>query len=349
MKKIGLRGARTKRLPSVRGEAVNLSMEEAVKTGFFSEENRLPLVMQPQLDAVDLPAWVQLKLGFIEEALSRYGGILFRGFDVYTQEEFERLVRLIVPVPMHYMEGATPRTQLSETVYTSTEFPASQQIAPHNELSYAPVWPGKILFFCQTPSDSGGETIITDVRKVYRRLSPEIIERFREKNWMLHRNYGNGLSLSWQQVFRTSSRAEFERYCRQAGIECEWVDANHLRTRQVRPALARHPRTGEVVWFNHLAFWHVTSLADEVRESMLTVFREIDLPYNTYYGDGSPVEPAVVEEIRAAYREETIAFPWRKGDVLLLDNMLVAHGRNPFSGPRRVLVSMGEPCGDRGF
>ncbi|HEY0386700.1 MAG TPA: TauD/TfdA family dioxygenase, partial [Pyrinomonadaceae bacterium] len=94
--------------------------------------------------------------------------------------------------------------------------------------------------------------------------------------------------------------------------------------------------------FNHLAFYHISSLSPEVRESLLSQFAESDLPFNTYYGDGSTIEERVVEEIREAYRQEVVEFPWQEGDILLVDNMLVAHGRKPFTGPRRILVTMGE-------
>ena len=166
---------------------------------------------------------------------------------------------------------------------------------------------------------------------------------------MLVRNFGEGMSLPWQTSFHTDDRREVERYCESADIEYEWKPGGGLRTRQVRPALARHPRTREAVWFNHVAFWHVSSLEPHVREGMEAAFSREDLPYNTYYGDGAEIEDSVVEEIREAYARETVEFPWAAGDVLMLDNMLVAHGRNPFAGERRVLAAMGEPCGDRGL
>jgi alpha-ketoglutarate-dependent taurine dioxygenase len=138
-----------------------------------------------------------------------------------------------------------------------------------------------------------------------------------------------------------------ESYCRESRIECEWKGADRLRTRQVRPAVRVHPRTGEPVWFNHLAFWHVSSLEPRLREVFLGEFGQEELPYNTYYGDGTPVEDSAIEEVRNAYREETVAFPWQKGDLLMLDNMLVAHGRHPFSGARKILTAMGEPYSDQ--
>jgi alpha-ketoglutarate-dependent taurine dioxygenase len=180
------------------------------------------------------------------------------------------------------------------------------------------------------------------VRKVFERISPRIRERFIEKGWTLARNFGDGLGLQWQDSFNTADRAEVEDYCRRARISFEWRDRNRLRTSQVRQAVIRHPATKELSWFNHIAFYHISSLSRELRESLLSQFAESELPFNTYYGDGSPIEDSVIEEIREAYSAETIEFRWQEGDMLLLDNMLVGHGRKPFSGARKILVAMGD-------
>jgi len=134
-----------------------------------------------------------------------------------------------------------------------------------------------------------------------------------------------------------------EAYCRSNAIEVEWKDGDRLRTRQVRPVMARHPRTREMVWFNHATFFHVSTLEPSLRDLFLIGFDEEELPNNTYYGDGSPIEPSVLDELRQAYRQEMVAFPWQKGDILMLDNMLTSHGRAPFVGPRKVVVGMAEP------
>jgi alpha-ketoglutarate-dependent taurine dioxygenase len=98
-----------------------------------------------------------------------------------------------------------------------------------------------------------------------------------------------------------------------------------------------------MVWFNHGTFFHVSTLDPETRLALLAQVGEADLPNNTYYGDGSPIEPEVLDHLREAYRRETVSFPWEAGDVLMVDNMLVAHGRSPFAGPRQILVGMSHP------
>ena len=104
-----------------------------------------------------------------------------------------------------------------------------------------------------------------------------------------------------------------------------------------------NPETGEAVWFNHIAFWHISSLDPKTRGMLVRDFKEDGVPYNTYYGDGSPIEDSVVDELRKAYDSETIKFKWQKGDLLYMDNMLVSHGRSPYSGPRKIIVGMGNP------
>ena len=325
-------------------QPIRASLDGLVETCFLEPERCLPLVVKPHLVELGLAAWARDNAEFIKRNLSQHGGILFRGFAVKTQADFEQFLETVCPRLMSYMEGATPRTKLSEKVYTSTEFPPDHSIALHNELTYVTTFPMKIWFFCMRPAEQGGATPIGDVRRVFQRVSPEIKDRFLKKGgWMLVRNYGKGFGPSWKTTYHALERDDAEEYFGAAGIEFEWRDGERLRTRQVRPATATHPGTGEQVWFNHVAFWHVSSLEPKIRQMLLAEFKEEDLPYNTYYGDGSPIEDLVIEELREAYRQETVIFDWQEGDILMLDNMLVAHGRMPFAGPRRVLVAMGEP------
>jgi hypothetical protein len=201
----------------------------------------------------------------------------------------------------------------------------------------------RIWFCCLQRAPEGGNTPIADSRRIFQRIDPEIRRRFSEKQVMYVRNYGDGLGLPWQQVFQTTNKAEVEQHCRAESINCEWRSENRLRTWQVRPAMRRHPQTSELVWFNHAVFFHFSSLEESARASILSVLDESDVPFNTFYGDGSPIEDSVLEEIRNAYEEEKITFDWKEEDVLMLDNMLSSHGREAYKGPRRTVVAMAEP------
>jgi alpha-ketoglutarate-dependent taurine dioxygenase len=327
----------------IRPKSINLSPRELVELDFLEPGQTLPLVIRPKQKEVDLFSWARAHHEFIEDNLLKHGGILFRGFAAKTQAHFEQFLQAISLPLMEYMEGATPRKRLGDKVYTSTEFPPERSISIHNELCYVVTWPMKILFFCAVAPAKGGETPIGNVRKVWQRLKPETRARFAETGWLLLRNFGAGFGLPWQNSYHVSDKAALEEYFRNAHISYEWLDDNHLRTRQVRPAIATHPQTGETVWFNHIGFWHESNLDPDLRRLFLAEWSETGLPFNTYYGDGAKIEASVISELRQAYDAETIAFPWEQGDILLLDNMLTAHGRNPFEGERKILTAMGEP------
>ena len=201
----------------------------------------------------------------------------------------------------------------------------------------------KIWFFCVQPAYQGGRTPIADSRRIFSRLPPRVIDKFVQKQVMYVRNYGDGLGLSWQEAFQTEEKCVVEEHCRRDAIEFEWKDQNHLRTKQIRPAVRTHPRTGDTIWFNHAVFFNVHSLDAAARASLRAGSDDFHLPFNTFYGDGTPIEPSVVEQIYEVYRAEQVAFDWQTGDILMLDNMLVAHGREPFVAPREIAVAMAEP------
>jgi alpha-ketoglutarate-dependent taurine dioxygenase len=318
-----------------------------VATGFavrplLSGEGRLPLLVEATDPDTRLLAVFDEISELVDEHLQRDGGILFRGFSLEGAEQFREFAASFGHPLLNYEFGSTPRSSVTQGVYTSTEYPAHQSIPLHNEQAYSRDWPMKIWFYSMIAAQSGGETPIADSREVYRRMPVHIRERFVSKGLMYVRNFGNGLDVAWEQVFNTKDRAVAEAYCRAHGIVCEWKDDGELRTRQTCQAVARHPRTGEMVWFNQAHLFHISNLQPEVRESLLDIVDEEDLPRNVYYGDGSPIEDEILEEIRGVLDQCMIRFPWQEGDVLMLDNMLAAHARAPFEGKRKVIVAMAE-------
>ena len=302
-------------------------------------DTRLPVVVSPT-EKHSLAEYRDV----VEQVVSRHlltaGGLLFRGFPIESTSDFETLVKMISPDLASYEFGSTPRSQVHNQIYTSTEYPPHQHIPLHNEQAYTTEWPMKIWFYCAQASPEGGYTPIADSREVYRHIPIRIRERFIEKGVMYVRNYGNGLDVPWNKVFNTMDRRAVERYCRSAGIEYEWKADGELRTSQVCQAVAVHPLTGETVWFNQAHLFHVSNLEPAVKEALLSFVDEKDLPRQALYGDGTPIETAVLDEIRDVYQCHAVQFPWRNGDVLMLDNMLAAHGRTPFKGPRKILVAM---------
>ena len=333
-----------KKLGSIGRRSVHISQAELVSMEPLAPDTLLPLVITPATDHVDLNAWAKANQEQITTQLMKHGGLLLRGFHIPTIQDFQAFMQTLAPDLLDYTYRSTPRSQVEGQIYTSTEYPADQSIPMHNEMSYTTSWPMKIWFYCVTPAEQGGETPLADSRRVYQRLDPALRERFAAKGVMYVRNYGQGIDLSWQNVFQTDDKQAVEQFCQEHGIDFVWTGEDQLRTKQVCQAVAQHPTTGETVWFNQAHLFHVTSLPEQIRTMLLAEFTEEDLPRNTYYGDGTPIEAAALEEIRRAYAEESVQFPWQQGDIVMLDNMLVAHGRGPFSGQRKIVVGMAEAC-----
>jgi alpha-ketoglutarate-dependent taurine dioxygenase len=338
---------RKPQLPEVKRQIVNFAPEASIKMSPVLAGAHLPIEIRPAVDGFDLIAWCKRNKQYLEEILLTYKAVLFRCCRIDTVDIFNMFVTALYGEDlMEYKDRSTPRRELAQNVYTSTIYPSEQRIALHNEGTYWIKWPLKLIFCCIIEPTEGGETPIADSARIYTRIPASIREKFAQKKILYVRNYNDGFGLTWQDTFQTEDRSVVEKYCYQNNIEFEWKSRGRLRTSQVRPAIGQHPKTGEKVWFNHAAFFHVSSLDPAIRDELTREFREEDLPYNTYYGDGSQIESEVLKVVRNAYQEETIQFPWRKGDVMILENMLVSHGRSPYSGQREILAAMAEPFGE---
>lgn len=308
--------------------------ERVVPTGSHS----LPYEVRPATD-IDLALWARDDVSTVDNWLHVHGAVLFRGFGV-DLERFAAVAAALSGPALPYRERSTPRTEVAEGVYTSTEYPPDQPIALHNENAYQRCFPARLVFGCLTPPASGGATPLADCRKVLSRIDPAVVETFRRKRVRYTRHFHEGVGLSWREVFGEPDPGGVDEYCAAHDITPHWRDGR-LHTEQVRPAMAWHPSTGEQTWFNHVNLFHPSALAEPVRQALVAQYGADRLPIDVRYGDGSAIENDALASIRAAYAAETVAVPWREGDVMLVDNVLVAHGREPYEGPRRVVVSMG--------
>lgn len=320
-------------------QAVQATNASLIKTGFLKEGDRFPLVVEPAISDVNLTEWVKNNNDFIEESLLKYGAILFRNFNIRTVEQFVELCKAVHPEFVEYSEPSTPRWEYQDKVYVSSLYPNYQVIHLHSELSYTYKWPMKGMFFCKKAAEKGGETPIADNREILAKLHPEVKRKFIEKQVMYSRNYGDGLLVPWQKVFKTDKKSEVEAYVREnQPMTCEWKDGDRLRTTQIRPAVQYHPKTGDMVWFNQAYIFHTYSLGADVRDRLLEQYTPEELPVHAFYGDGTPIEDWELDEIFKTLDECAYAFKWQEGDVMLVDNMLMSHGRNTFEGEREVAV-----------
>src|SRR5438046_4116182 len=212
----------------------------------------------------------------------------------------------------------------------------------HHELSYAIEPPGLMLFACLVAATGGGETPVADSPNVLNALPSELIERFERVGWLLIRNYNNEIGESIAEAFGTDDRRAVESYCRATAIKFVSQPYGALRTWQRRSAVVHHPRTGQRCWFNQIAFLNEWTIDPEVREYLVDSYGKDGLPFNTRFGNGDAIGADVVQLINEVYEANTARERWQAGDLMLVDNVRTAHGREPFEGPREVLVAMAD-------
>ncbi|NOU49091.1 TauD/TfdA family dioxygenase [Pseudoalteromonas sp. JBTF-M23] len=284
-------------------------------------------------------AWIKNHIDEVNQWVNQDGFALLRGLNIVSSNQFSSILETIFGEPLsQYMYRSSPRTALKNNIYTTTEYHCEQVILQHNENAYSNKWPMRMGFFCVIPAKSGGDTPLADSREVYKNIPLEIREKFERLGVMYVRNYGD-IDLPWQEVFQTDSKCEVEAYCDANEIEYQWYE-NRLQTRQRRPAVAKHPQTGEKVWFNQAHLFHASSIDGQTSDLMRTSIGEGKLPRNAFYGDGSVIADEDIHVINQVYKDLTFSYPWQRNDILLLDNMLFTHGRQAYSGVRKVLVGM---------
>jgi alpha-ketoglutarate-dependent taurine dioxygenase len=299
-----------------------------------------PAVIEQNGHDTDLVTWLEGAKETIPELL-RSGAVLFRGFSLRSATEFEAAARVICP-RLYAQYGDLPKENEGSAVYRSTPYPSSRAILFHNESSHQSTWPLKQFFFCVQAAQSGGETPIVDCRRVLGHLPADVRERFRSLGLRYVRNFVPGFDVSWSDFFKTSDRKLIEERCHQEGASCKWRSDGGLQVVQQCAAVLKHPYTREDIFFNQIQLHHPFYLDQALRMSLATLFAPGDEPRNVFYGNGARIDEETTAVIADIYAQLQVQFRWRTGDLLLLDNMLVAHARNPYVGPRKILVAMGE-------
>ncbi|AZG15470.1 condensation domain-containing protein [Cupriavidus pauculus] len=312
-----------------------------VRTSFLSPGQTFPIVIEPASPDLDPVAWALAHRDEIEATLCRHGGILLRGFGLRTPQEFEAFAESIEP-GLYGAYGDLPKKEGGRNTYRSTPYPEREMILYHNESAHLSRWPRKQWFFCELPSPVGGATPIVDCREMYRRLPADLAAQFEARGLRYVRTFNDKLDVSWRDFFKTDDRAEVEARLRASGTDFAWLDADTLQTRERCPAVIAHPVTGERSFFNQVQLHHTACLDPEVRRDLLEIVGADRMPRQVTFGDGSPIGDDVMALLGALYEACAVRFDWRQGDVAMLDNMLAAHARDPFEGPRKIVVAMGD-------
>jgi len=289
----------------------------------------------------DAPRWAADHRDALRAAVVEHGSLLVRGLGLRDAAETDAVFRQLGSL-MTEREAFAPRRIRAHGVYSATKWPPTQPMCMHHELSYALHFPSLMLFACLIAPTAGGATPVADSPEVLRALPTELVERFERVGWLLIRNYNDGIGASVAEAFGTDSRPAVESYCRANAIEFEWRPDGALRTWQRRGAILVHRPTGRRCWFNQIAFLNEWTMDPEVREYLVDLYGGDGLPFNTRFGDGDPIREDVVQTINQVYEAHTVREPWQAGDLMLVDNVRTAHGREPFEGPRDVLVAMAD-------
>ncbi|MEM9243775.1 MAG: TauD/TfdA family dioxygenase [Pseudomonadota bacterium] len=298
-------------------------------------------VVSPSNSAEKPEAWLSNSRSACERLLHDYGAVLLRGFDIHALSEFNRFALAYSPNLLEYTNRSTPRTKLGGHVYTSTEYPKERVIPQHSENSYTNHWPSALLFFSVLVAETGGETPLARTDHILQQLDKSLVERFERHNLLYVRNYHPHIDLSWQEVFQTEEKSEVEQFCHNNHIEYEWLkDGQQLRTRQCVQSTIVHPKTGEKVWFNQANLFHASAIGEQDNALLIEALGEENLPRQVYFGNGEPISPDDIAEINRVIEAEKCAFPWQKSDLLIVDNLLMTHGRHAYTGNRKVVVAM---------
>ena len=253
------------------------------------------------------------------------------------------MVRVLTPNLLNYKGGDTPRTKVSNAVYTSTELPPHVKIPMHHEMSYSNTYPSFIYFCCIKPAEEGGETPLLDSRELYKLLSKDLIDRFKTNRLAyitnLHEKFG--LGKTWSEYFEVESKEILNKFLEEKKVEHTWKKGNILSFKEIVQPIMKHPVTHEFVFFSQADQWHPSHLSVEDYMDLLEFMDEEDFYHNCKYGDGVAIDTKDLDEIRSCTNRLLKKFLWRRGDFLIVDNLLVMHGRMPFSGTRKILVAMG--------
>jgi alpha-ketoglutarate-dependent taurine dioxygenase len=317
-----------------------MTLSAAVSTLHAELEPGKPPLLRVE-SSVDAARWAAEHREALRAFVVEHGSLLVRGLGLRDAAQAEAVFRQLGDLT-HETEGFASRGRYADGVYTASKWPPNQQMCMHHELSYALRVPSLMLFACVVPPAAGGATPVADAATVLEALPPELVERFERLGWLLIRNYNDDIGASFADAFGTDDRNAIERYCRAHEIRFEWQDGGALRTWQRRRAIVPHPLTGRRCWFNQIAFLSEWTLAAELREYLVDVYGADGLPFNTSFGNGDPIGPDVVQAINEVYEAHTVREPWQAGDVLVVDNIRTAHGREPFEGPREMVVAMAD-------
>ncbi|KAJ3113211.1 hypothetical protein HDU96_003645 [Phlyctochytrium bullatum] len=312
----------------------------------FDNNRSFPLVLSPDSPSTTFPtpaaaiAWAAANKDHLRSRLTTHGAILFRGFPILTPEAFSDFVEALGITPLPYVGGAAPRNTVYKDVHTTNESPPDQPIPFHHEMAQVPTYPKTLFFFCDVEPAQGGETPLCPSDVAVQRLAernPQFVANLEAKGVVYTRvipetdDPSSPIGRGWVSTFQTKSRSDAERVAATLNVSLEWLPNGDVRTvSPVLPAVKTYPATCRKVWFNSVVAAYL-GWRDSRNDPVKAVT----------YGDGAALEPEGIEAMTEVMKEVGVAVPWKKGDVVWIDNEQVLHARKEFVPPRRILAYLG--------
>ena len=315
-----------------------------ITTQRLSSNQYSPLVIQSNETTDSFQNFLTEHKSQLEKMTSETGAILFRGSKLAALDKMQMVANVMIKNITKDNTDHTPLTT-DGAIQRPVKYAQDEFLLWHNENTFNKQFPSKAIFACEQPATEGGQTPIVDSRLVFSGLDVKIRDEFINKKVMYVRSYEEGdyLGLGWKTIFRTENKAIVEAKCKAMHLDFEWKNSNILLTRAIRPAIFQHPKSNETCWINQAQHWHFSCLSPETREGLATIFeKESDYPRNCYFGDGSFIPDEYMDEILKVYQANQLQFDWQQGDILLVDNILKSHARNPYKGERKLLVCFGD-------
>ncbi|XP_031566579.1 uncharacterized protein LOC116301635 [Actinia tenebrosa] len=296
-------------------------------------------------DQFSISEWAQHCRKLLDEQLPKYGVVFFRGLPLSNEEHFTLFSNALGYTAIGYEGGTTvkPNYGKAKSTFISSVEDKAYTMEPHSDMTYWPVYPSKVIFYCDVAPEegTGGLTPITKISEVMERLDPKLVQKCEEKKIRYHRYLHNGKGyLPWQVTFRTDDRKEVEKYLEANKLSYKWHEDDSLSYWLNLPAIIRHPVTGEKVWFNQYDSHHCTYIKHHSSPMLkeLTFESDFHYPTHTTYGDGTDLEPEMLQHIRAIKWQCSVGVQWKRTDMIVFDNLKVMHGRMSYTGERRLLA-----------
>ena len=288
----------------------------------------------------DTLQWIAENHHSLNQQAARHGAVLFRGFPVVTDGDFDRFIAAFDLPNFTYEDSLSNavRTNRTERVFTANEAPADVDIRLHHEMAQTPIYPSKLFFFCEQAAEQGGATPICRSDVLFNRMKNQLPEFAADcsRKGLLYSDVmpaeddpASGMGRSWKSTWNADSKETAEARMSELGYSWEWLDDGCLRVTTPRLDAVRSLGNGRMSFFNQLiAAFHGWKDSRNDPSKSIT------------FGDGTPLDPNTMNRVIDMAEELTFDIPWQTGDVALVDNYVTMHGRRTFQGTRKVLASL---------